>query len=191
MMRVNTNLYPRDGYVFKDKDGSMHRSTKGWTDLIVRVKDYRRRNNLPPGEVENEVHAQGCQNNPSLCYDTSHALTPVKNPPQRTLKSSVLQWLADVRRRKPELRFVPADVAASRASVCASCPVNKPLPSGGCSSCKMAIEEIRADLLRGKRIDTRLHTCERLGVDNAVLAHLDHPTTEDPNLPDHCWFKRK
>lgn len=191
MWRINTNLYPRDGYMFKDTDGSIHRSTKGWKDLIVRVGDYRRRNGKPMGNVEAEVHAQACQNNPSYCYDSDRVVTQVQNYPVKTLKSSVLQWLADVRRRKPELQFVPAELAAARANVCASCPFNKPLPSGGCSSCKAAIGEIRAQVLANKKVDQRLHTCERLGVDNAVLSHLEHPTMENPNLPDHCWFKRK
>lgn len=191
MMRINTNLYPRDGYAFKDTDGSIHRSTKGWKDLIVRVKDYRRRNNRPPGEVENEVHAQACQNYPAYCYDSSHVITHVENPPQRSLKSSVLAWLADVRRRKPELQFVSPELATARANICAACSFNKPLPSGGCSSCKAAIGEIRAQVLDKRKVDSRLQTCERLQVDNAMLAHLEHPTMENPNLPDHCWFKRK
>jgi len=190
-MRINTNLYPRDGYVFKNPDGAIIRSTKGWKDLIARVRDYRRMNNMPPGDVENEVHVQACQNNPAYCYDASNVVTNVPNPPQRTLKSSVLAWLADVRRRKPEIQFVSAELAAARANICATCPFNKPLPSGGCSSCKAAIGEIRAQVLDRKKIDPRLHTCERLGVDNAMLAHMEHPTMENPNLPDHCWFKRK
>lgn len=191
MWRIKTNLFPKDGYVFKNPDGALIRSSKGWKDLIVRVKDYRRINNIPLGDVENEVHDYVCKNHMSDCYDSSQVVTHVPEPPQRTLKSSVLQWLADVRRRKPELQFVPAELAAARANVCASCQFNKPLPSGGCSSCKAAIGEIRAQVLANKKVDQRLHTCERLGVDNAVLSHLEHPTMENPNLPDHCWFKRK
>lgn len=190
MLRINTNLYPRDGYVFKNPDGAIIRSSKGWNDLIARVRDYRRMNNMPPGDVVNEVHAQACQNNPAYCYDASRVVAPPPNPP-RTLKSSVLQWLADVRRRVAELQFVSSSVAEARANVCASCPFNKPLPSGGCAPCKAAVNEIRAQVLVNRKVDARLHTCECLRVDNAVLAHLEHPAMDNPELPGHCWFKRK
>lgn len=186
MKRVNVNLYPKDGYFFKEKDGSVHRSTRGWGDLIGRVAAYRRRNNLPPGDPAVEVHTQACENNPGYCYEDA---SPIPTPP-RTVKTAVLQWVMNLRANKSKVSFVAEPAPTNRASICASCPFNVALKEG-CAPCARVISEARKEILGGRRVDGRLHACEKFGSDAATMVHIDTTTVERPDLPDHCWLKRK
>jgi hypothetical protein len=189
MMKFNSNLYPKDGYVYKNPDGAILRSTKGWTDLIARVKDYRRINKHEPGNPEAEVHAQACANYPAYCSDSSRVVAPVATT-RRSLKGIILQWLAEVRRKKADLKFVREGEVNARTIICALCPRNVALPDG-CAPCKAAVREAREDILARKKITHSLNACDALQADCAVLVHLDTPALDRPELPNHCWMKRK
>lgn len=186
MKRVNVNLFPKDGYFFREKDGSVHRSTRGWTDLIGRVITYRRVNKLPLGDPAQEVHEQACQNNPGYCYEDAQ---PIPTPP-RTIKTAVLQWIMNLRANKSKVSFVSEPLPTERASICAGCPCNVPLKEG-CAPCARVISEARKEILGGRRVDGRLHACEKFGSDAATMVHIDTTTVERPDLPDHCWLKQK
>jgi hypothetical protein len=186
-MRINVNLFPKDGYVFKENDGSIHRSTKGWRDLIARVTIYRRVNNKPPGDPENEVHAQACAANPSYCSEGNPPPpTPING---QSLKGAVLRWLSELRRNKSKIELVKPEEAASRAGVCATCPFNVGLREG-CAPCKTFVIEAQRDLLPGRKVDSRLNACDKLAVDLGVLVNLDEPPVKRDDLPNFCWKKR-
>lgn len=186
MIRINVNLYPKDGYLFKEKDGALIRSAKGWNDIIVRVKDYRRRNNLPAGDAETEVHAQACANNPTFCAETNYTPVPTSG---RSLKGFVLRWLAELRKNKDKIKYVSADEAKERAAICATCPFNRAIPEG-CSPCKQAIRESRKELLSKRVVNHSLNACDKLGTDLPTAVHLDEQRIEGDDLPAHCWRKR-
>lgn len=188
MKRININLFPRSGYVFKDPTGAIIRSDRGWSDLIVRVRDYRVRNKLPIGNVDQEVHDYACQNNPAYCSEQTKFVPPPAKP--ITTKGRVLAWLSELRRRKTTLEYVTPEAAQSRAGVCATCQFNKGLPTG-CGSCKAAVREIRQELLGDRKYDDRLLACHAMGVDLGTAVHLDAIRIEDPQLPGFCWMKRE
>lgn len=188
MMRINVNLYPKDGYVFVEKDGTTIRSTKGWNDLIQRVALYRRLNRIPPGLPEAEVHEQACRANPSYC---SQANPPPPTPTSKhSLKAAVLKWLSNGRLMKDKVALVTPEEAARRSSICATCPFNIALKEG-CAPCRAFVVEARREILPKRAIDTRVNACEKLAVDAATAAHLDTPAVDQNDLPDHCWMKRK
>jgi hypothetical protein len=188
MVRINVNLYPKDGYVFKDMDGTAHRSPKGWKDLIQRVIVYRRVNRMDPGDPEREVHAQACANNPSYCAES--ASMPVVATSRASLKSLVMRWLSEMRKVKDKLPFVKPQEAKERAQTCAQCPFNVELKSG-CAPCHEFVAEMRKNILQGREIDGRLRACDKLARDAAVLVHIDLPTEKQDDLPAHCWMKRR
>jgi hypothetical protein len=82
------NLYPKDGYFFKEQDGTNLRAGN-WPLVIRKVVDYRRQARLAPGDPVTEVIAQACQRNPSYCYESNRAAVPA---PRVTLKATVLKW---------------------------------------------------------------------------------------------------
>jgi hypothetical protein len=187
-MRINVNLYPKDGYVFRENDGTLHRSHKGWKDVIARVTSYRKVNGLPIGNPEQEVHDQACRNNPTYCSE-ANPLPPV--PTTRiSLKGMVISWMANLRRLSDKVQMVPPALAKERAEVCAKCPFNVALKEG-CAPCKAFVSESRNAILKGRSVDGRLNACEKFTADAATLVHIDEPTVEKPDLPDHCWKKRK
>ena len=188
MQRINPNLFPRDGYYYKERDGAPIRSTRGWKDLAARVVDYRRRNGIPAGDPMNDINEQVCQRQPNYCTD-ANPLVP-QTPPNRPMsfKGTVLQWLTQQRSRQ-DVQLVSSELAAQRANICAGCPFNQAL-QGGCSACKNFITEVRALILKGRNVDQRLNACSLLSADTGILTHLDDPTIENGELPRHCWKKR-
>lgn len=192
MKRINVNLYPKDGYIFEDKDGSLHRSHKSWTDLIARVADYRKRNGLPEGDPKNEVHEQACQRNPNYCSEQPEKFIMPPETRRQSMKVQILRWLADLRPRIQALRFVPPNEAQARTEVCLKCPRKSSLPTG-CSSCRAAVREIRSELLGSRKFDERLNNlgCEAIGLDLGTATQLDMQRIDDPSLPSYCWMKRE
>lgn len=186
MRRVNVNLFPKDGYFFKEKDGSVHRSTKGWNDLIGRVITYRRVNKLSFGDPAQEVHEQACQNNPGYCYEDSQ---PIPTPP-RTIKSAVLQWIMNLRANKSKIEFVRDPIPQERTDICSNCPFNVAIKEG-CAPCAKAVSEARKEILAGRKFYDRLRACEKFGADLPTMVHISTTTVERADLPDHCWLKRK
>lgn len=189
-MRINVNLFPKSGFIFKERDGTTI-SGNTWNGVVARVRAYRKRNNIDPGDPEAEVRAQACERDPVICTndDGQHAAA-VK---VATLKGRILQWFAKIRSlnsREP-LHFGDQTNATNRATVCAGCSHNKELPDG-CSSCKAAVAEIRAEIIGPRPVDARLvqRGCNILGSDLATSVWIDLPTVENAELPAHCWRKR-
>lgn len=190
MLKINVNIFPMGGHRFKDRDGTT--ITGGsWKGVAARLRGYRKKNNLPPGDPETEVREQACVNNPSLChYDDGQYMAAVKVV---NLKSRVLKWFSDIRKAgKRELtEFASAELAQARANVCAGCPQNASLPDG-CASCKAAVKELRNEVIGGRAADGRLvhHGCNILGADLATQVWLEQITVENPDLPGCCWRRR-
>lgn len=189
MKRINVNLYPANGFVFTLPDGTRLRSSKGWSDLIVRIKVYRKVNHLPKGDPLAEVNEQACQGNPSLCSEQDPPRpVPIVGGGRKSLKGKALAWQMETRRHKKQLVFVSPEEAKQRADICAKCPFNVDV-SGGCGSCRRALSEAREDILSRRVIDHRLNACDKLGIDTVIATHLDEPRVNNPELPAHCWKK--
>lgn len=188
MKKVNPNVYPKDGFWFRDKDGARIAGDT-WAGVVARVISYRKRAGYPPGDAEAEVMAQACERNPILCTEDSGAHAELLR--KASLKSKVLAWMALARSHKKENRidYVPAELAQARADICAKCPLNQSLQEG-CHSCRQALQEMRNEVLGRRRTDTRLNACLELGEDLPTAVHLERESVVRPELPDHCWRKR-
>lgn len=188
MKRINVNLYPSGGHWFKDRDGSTHRGDS-WAAVIARVTSYRKRNNMPPGDPEQEVHDFACKHNTHLCHDENPEV--IKRALRGTsMKGRVLKWLAEIRKSRAtrEIKFVEPSEASARAEICASCPGNTPYPAG-CGSCKAAVRASRDEVLGRRSVDGRLNGCNLVGEDLPTSIHLDQVRVNEPELPAHCWRK--
>lgn len=186
---INVNLYPKSGYRFIDQNGTVHLGNS-WVNLINKVINYRRRAKFPIGNVEAEVTAQACKENPAHCRDESEET--MRKYRKISLKGRVLQFLSLARKHKEtgQLNFVQPIDAHNRTNVCVRCPHNTALPTG-CGSCNAARKEAHKEILNpGRQPDSRMHGCEILGEDLAVAAHLDRVSVDVPELPAHCWRKK-
>jgi len=187
MLTMNSNIFPKGGHTFTDADGTKH-PAQNWPAVMRRVRDYRKRRGLPEGNVEQEVIAQACANNPGLCREDNgqyqHALK------KETLKSRMLSWLNRMKEQvsKEPIAFVSDEERKQRADVCASCPRNEVLPDG-CSSCRKAAAELRKSIMGSRFIDGRLNACGILGEDLPTSSHLDQIRVSNSELPGNCWRK--
>jgi len=188
MQRLRQNVAPKDGYLFKESDGSSHRSTS-WGNLIKKIIRYRVLATLPPGDPKGEITSQACARDPSICFNDD-PVTAMQTK-KAALKGVVLAWFSQLRaKRKSEgsLLFTDGGVMTARANICATCPMNTELP-GGCSSCRKVVKEYRKDIIGDRGQDGRIHACSHLGTDLPTATWLDEPPLD--NVPDHCWRKRK
>lgn len=187
MKRLNPNMFPKDGFFFKEKDGAKI-FADSWAGVVKRVIRYRQRAGYEPGNAEEEVNAQACARNPVLCNDdpAGHAAQLQRAP----LKSRVLTWLNGLQKIKNQIQFVDEQLARERAAICASCSHNKGLPDG-CASCKAAIKILREDSIGRRFQDGRLQACEILGEDLPASVHVENQALDNTGLPGHCWRKRK
>ena len=190
MRKINVNIFPPDGRFYKDADGTIFRA-ESWNGVIKKVEDYRRRNNMPMGNAEEEVIAQACQRNPNLC---SEATGRQKVPPKGlSLKDRALRWLSEWLKRKKSgqpVSFVREEDARNRARVCAPCMKNQAM-GNGCSACKQAFKGMREEVTEGRKlIDERLGGCDALGIELKTAIWLDEPAVPNDQLPAHCWRKR-
>jgi hypothetical protein len=189
MKKINPNLYPKDGHYYKESDGTTIRADT-WPGVVVRVAAYRRRAGYAPGNPAVEVVEQACSRNPVICNDDSNN-TYEMAVRKSSLKSRVLGWMALARTHKAQgrIEYVDAQTAVARAQICAGCPFNQSLQEG-CASCRQAQAEMRKEILGRRPLDARLNGCLVLGEDMQTAAHLERETTENAELPGHCWRKR-
>jgi hypothetical protein len=189
MKKLNSNLYPKDGHFFVERDGARI-FADSWKGVFKRVLGYRQRAGYPIGNVEEEVIAQACARNPVICSEDSAAY--VKEVSRASLKSRVLQWFMkrQAEKQSEPFVFVPDDERNNRVNTCAACPNNQGLPEG-CASCKAAVKEARGSIIGPRAVDARLNSCSVLGEELNTSVWLDRLRVEEPDLPAHCWRKRQ
>jgi hypothetical protein len=187
MMEVNRNLFPPDGYVFVERDGSRLRG-EGWKDLEARIRGYRAINGMPPGDPWAEIQVQICSRNPSFCHEEGPPVPP-QGHHSLTFNQRVLQWFVHAigLKRVDRLGRVDDATAAARAEICARCPAQKSL-NHACEGCLASIKESRKGLLNGATsLHQNLQPCAVLAEDCQTSVHVEQPPTDVPGLPGHCW----
>lgn len=187
MLRLRLNISPKDGYIFKETDGSRH-SAASWAELIKKVSRYRLLNRKPPGDPAGEITAQACTRDSSNCFNDDPVTR--QQTKKASLKGRVLAWFSELRKKKKigHILFTDGGVMTARANICVTCPHNTELP-GGCSSCKKVVKEFRKEVLGDRGQDGRIHGCALLGTDLVTSTWLDEPPLD--GLPAHCWRAKK
>lgn len=187
----NPNLYPPDGYRFRDADGTLFKG-ESWRDVRRQVAEYRARNNMPAGDPEAEINAQQCAQTPGLCHGDKPAPVRVAGSGSNG-NERVLNWLGSVlisRRQNGTPAVIDNATARTRAAICAVCPRQKAL-SAACDACLNTIRDSRKVILGGERpVHESLHTCGVLGEDCVSSVHLDLGPVVDPDLPSNCWRRK-
>lgn len=189
MLQIKTNLYPKDGYIYREADGTLFRESN-WNKVVKKVREYRLLKGIPVGDPVEDVTRQACSRQPTLCYDRAGVTVPV---PIVSLKSKVLKWLIDFVNRKKDgatVEYVSPNEAANRAAICAGCPLNVQIGVNSCSSCKQSVDSSRSVLLGGRVRHPKISACSGLAVDLVTAVHLDEIRIENADLPSHCWRKK-
>lgn len=183
---MNPNLYPPDGYVFRERDGSIHRGDS-WRDLTRIVTEYRTRNKMEVGEVRAEIMTQHCAKVPGHCRDEVAFVPPPADG--LSFNKKVLGWVAWAlgRKRLNAWDLVEESEVDRRAAICAVCPMQKSL-NHSCEACLTTLKSGRKALLDGKMPKyLNLQPCGVLNEDCATSVHAILEPKQGPNLPEACW----
>lgn len=193
-MKIRPNLFPQDGYIFTETDGTRLKSGS-WRSLIKTIIDFRQRNRRAVGDPEQELIAQVCRRQPSICYDPGQKVQPGENTKiSRTsqLKGRVMAWLNGLVKRtqkvgKPDM--VPELISTARYVMCQRCPAVRIIPSG-CSSCVKAIEAMRRDITGRVDRPGDLTACDYFGIDIPIATRLNGSDEDTAGAPHNCWRKK-
>lgn len=189
-MELNQNLYPPDGYVFRERDGFLIRGDS-WRNLAVQVDQYRSNRGLSTATTWDEIVEQTCRRAPSQCRGGPPP--GLGDAPPYSVKDRLMDWLLETARAVKEktVKHVTSTEMQTRASLCSQCELRKTY-SNGCSQCESTMESHRRIILqqRDRGISSDL-PCHGLIEDVSVSTWLDLPRVNEPRLPGHCWRKAK
>lgn len=188
MRQINLNLYPPNGYRFRDRDGYVHIGTS-WKRVEAMIIDYRARNKFDPGEPWAEMMNQVCSEVPSYCKEQGPFVLRTTTGKDMDLNKYIVEWFGHAARTKRlgHWRRIDDATAARRARICSTCPMQRAL-SSSCGACITTINNLRRALLDGKKPQHQnLSPCAVTLEDCQSTVHIDLPPNPDPNLPAHCW----
>lgn len=192
-LTFNPNLYPSDGWYFRDANGTRHPangSASGLNALVNMVANYRKVNSMPPGDPHTEVTVQICSRQPGFCRDSNQVAAPgplIKSG----LGQKVLAWIQRMVREKREgkLRRIADRDALKRGEICARCPKQMGLPLT-CGRCLDDIAKLRQALLDGKDpVHQGLGACSIFDDDLQTVIHFETGTAPNSDIPPQCWRK--
>lgn len=203
-MRLNRGgrVPPSDGVShWRFPVGAIVIRAKGYDDLIKNVFEYRLRNNLPIGNIENEISSYYCAKYPRFCHaeasdsnPSAGAMAVISDQP---LLNRVSMWVSATAHRMPRGGYplVAAAEAERRAAICLSCPKNRAW-LGGCSGCSSITLQLTHAVkgMRRTAKDGNLMACEIGGFELGAAIWL--PTAGMPitdvqraAMPENCWRK--
>lgn len=189
MREINPNIYPPDGYTFRESDGSIRRSDS-WKHLEAEVRDYRLRNGLPEGNVWEDIMDQTCAKFPGFCRN-AEPFVQIPTNQSMSFNQRVLEWFAACLRSKRlnAWRLVDDPEAARRAAICQRCPRQRAL-STACAACIATVDASRTVLMDGRASrHQNLQCCDALGEDCSVSVYATQKPTDKPTCPAECWRK--
>lgn len=200
-MRLSKGRSPpsdgKDAYHLPQPDGTViHGKT---IDALIRnVFEYRVRNNLDPGMIEEDIDRYYCTKWPSFCAEAQTGLGKSPKQQSQEMLNRVSRWASSIAHRMPRggYALVMLSEAEKRASICAACPKNGGWRSG-CGGCDATTLQIVQSLKQLKKTtkDGNLSACQIGGYENSAAAWLPTdalPITEAERaaMPVECWRKQ-
>ncbi|HUD76207.1 MAG TPA: hypothetical protein VMQ76_14125, partial [Terracidiphilus sp.] len=189
---------PHGGWNFPVAEGV---KLEGQTEEILtkNIYEYRLRNNIPIGDIEQDINAYYCKNWPDNCVKEAHEMggPRAEFPHSEPIGNRVARWASMLLHSMPPggHKLVMQPEATSRARVCIDCPKNTPW-RGGCGGCSKSAVTLLAQLRKTNRTphDGNLMACGVTGWDNCTAAWCTEaqlPITEEQRaaMPDKCWRK--
>lgn len=129
-------------------------------DLIAQVRQYRLNNNIPLGDLSNEIAMFQKGRQPKIPGDV------------RTLRERVTNWKSN--RMFNKIEFVSPEEAESRAEICVNCPFNQINYADDCIECHRSTARDLFAMREGKKTtnDQWLGACQITGQDNQTAVQL-------------------
>jgi hypothetical protein len=191
MPKLIKGIVPPGGWHFI-QDGVTLKAS-GHTELVKTVEAFRAENELPIGDVEQEITDQVCARTPQSCHGVDSVLIKVHKATvndKNTLIRDISVWASNLLRQKTPFRLVGDELAESRSQICRKCPENVNW-RGGCRSCITAADRVCATVRQAR--DTKsskvLGGCQKLRHDNRTAIFLEKEfLSTDSSVPDYCWL---
>lgn len=188
-MKLNPNIPPPNGFVFKESDGTVFRAAS-LKALARKLLVYRTQNGGNTNDLEHEVEEQICKSVPDHCHGDGSPRAVLRSLRNRqiSLKSRLIGYLGTMSKVEKPAKATQTGTA-ERIRVCLKCPKRHTMQEN-CGGCRKSIEALRKKCLGGDvPIAPNLGACDVLGSDLAVAVHLNEPRVSNEQLPANCWRK--
>jgi hypothetical protein len=187
-MKLNKNIPPPNGYIFRDVDGTTFKAVS-LKALARKVLVYRTQTGGKTDNLEQEIENQICSTIPAHCHGdgsprVEHRRIQVH---RQTTKARAVGYLGSIA-RIPRPAKVNHQVTAERIRVCMACPKRLSIQES-CGGCKKSTELLRSKCLGGAPVAPNLGVCDAYGIDLAVAVHLKEAPVDNPAAPGNCWRK--
>lgn len=198
MNRISHQLVPNGGWQFLE-NGTLFKA-QTWNDLVRDVRNHRISNQIPIGNLEEEIEDQIAEEHPSFIINGDKLKKKPMGVSYFSTIQSFAQFLWNYTLKGGGL--VDQNTANIRADICAGCHNNKPSSEvrGGCSVCNKlgnaALDKVRSSIIKNNHTtkDARLLTCAICGCDSRISVWMPNSAllnTGDANaFPSFCWKKK-
>lgn len=184
-------ISPPGGFSYYQKETGYNVTGITWRQLLDRVAQHRRNNNLPIGEdFGNEIEQAICDRlsiESQLDYCDMGARIP-KSVAWQQIEGFLKFVGAHILARGA---LVTQEEAERRAAICARCPLNMGLH--GCAVCRSTVEVFRQTILeRSTQQDAVLQACGICGCELKTMVHVPTETLnaggeKDYSINPKCW----
>lgn len=157
------------------------------------VFEYRLRNHIPIGNIEQDISDFYCKRWPKFCTPDTSDRRGLGEP----WLNRITNWASEMAHTAPKggWPLVTSAEADRRAAICSSCPKQTAWRGGcgGCSQSTLNVLQTLKQMHRTKR-DGNLNACS-VGVwENTVAVHLEVAAIpvnqgQRDQMPDACWRK--
>lgn len=179
--KINPDLYVPIEFV--DLDGTVH-TARDWVELAAKVTGYRERRRIPIGDPSAEIVTQVCDKWPDRCTK-GRSFQVIRGE----LNKRILHWVGTIVGLINSIGFVSGEEASRRAAICSACPKQRTW-QGTCAACRMQVNRVAKELLKGKTPNDqmkKLEGCDVLGEDTRVSIWLKQTPVAVSDLPENCW----
>lgn len=168
-------------------------------ELTRRIFEFRLRNGIPIGNIEQDIDRYYCDRWPGFCTEERRDRNPnAPWEPKESMLNRVSRWAAATIHAMPKggYALVTAAEAERRAAICVQCTKNTGW-RGGCGGCSASTLQLLMQIkqLRKTTRDGSLTGCSVGGWENSSAAWLPPealPVTEEQRttMPAACWRKQ-
>jgi hypothetical protein len=185
--KLNENIYPPGGFVFKDGDGVTHLGDN-LQGLVKTIARYRATTGQPAGDPEQEFLAKLCKRAPRVCLGEDSPSLNLKALAIYVAKHISKTSLA-VTRGSASKTLQDGSLAVARLEACKHCPHCVDW-SKGCAPCQRGSATL---LVNAIHPHAPVPGSEKLACtiarDSLAITIFDQNPASIQNPPDFCWRK--
>ena len=159
------------------------------------LQEYRLENQLPVGDIIQDIENYICSNFPRNCTVGDQpplTIAQTQQAPSQTRFVDLISGWANTLYQRQDKRLIPIAEVEQRSQACLRCPLNQ-VWENDCPQCVTNAQRVLSIIRQGKESSQwrRLHGCRAQGFCTRTAIHLEREFlgAVAEGVPDYCWMK--